>query len=392
MSGTDALLIVDDEPNIRRILQVSFEKDGMRAIVAADAAEAIQHLESQPIGCVLTDVTMPGMTGYELQREIRERWPKVPVLLMTAYGTIPQAVQAIRDGAYEYIPKPFDLEALKKVVRSAIREGAEPKSEGKGPARKPKTSFIAESPAMREVYDVVTRIADSRATVLITGESGTGKEVVATLIHEMSPRRKHRFVAVSCAALPETLLESELFGYEKGAFTGAQTSKPGRFELAHGGTLFLDEIGEIPMPVQVKLLRALQEREFERLGATTPTRVDVRLITATNRNLHEAVEQGIFRLDLLYRLQVVEIELPPLRQRQEDILPLAHFFLERSARENGRNLQWISDRAAKALTDYSWPGNVRELENVIERAVALSAPDEESLGLQHLPPSLRTAA
>jgi DNA-binding NtrC family response regulator len=392
MSIPEPLLIVDDEPNIRRILQVSFEKDGMRAIVAADAAEAIQQLESQPIACVLTDVTMPGMTGYELQREIRERWPSVPVILMTAYGTIPQAVQAIRDGAYEYIPKPFDLEALKKVVRSAIREGAEPKRETKTSPRKPRTSFIAESPAMREVYDVVTRIADSRATVLITGESGTGKEVVATLIHELSPRRKHRFVAVSCAALPETLLESELFGYEKGAFTGAQTSKPGRFELAHGGTLFLDEIGEIPMPVQVKLLRALQEREFERLGATTPTRVDVRLITATNRNLHEAVEQGVFRLDLLYRLQVVEIELPPLRQRQEDILPLANFFLERSARENGRNLQWISDRAAKALADYPWPGNVRELENVIERAVALSAPDEESLGLQHLPPTLRTAA
>jgi len=392
MSTKDSLLIVDDEPNIRRILQVSFEKDGLRAIVAADAAEAIRHLESQPVACVLTDVTMPGMTGYELQREIRDRWPQVPVILMTAYGTIPQAVQAIRDGAYEYIPKPFDLEALKRVVRSAIREGAEPRTESKVSARKPKTSFIAESEAMKEVYDMVRRIADSRATVLITGESGTGKEVVATLIHELSPRRKHRFVAVSCAALPETLLESELFGYEKGAFTGAQGSKPGRFELAHGGTLFLDEIGEIPMPIQVKLLRALQEREFERLGATTPTRVDVRLITATNRNLHEAVEQGLFRLDLLYRLQVVEIELPPLRQRPEDIMPLANFFLERSAKENGRNLRWISDRAAAALTDYSWPGNVRELENVIERAVALSSPEEDSLGLQHLPPTLRSAA
>jgi two-component system, NtrC family, response regulator AtoC len=310
---------------------------------------------------------------------------------MTAYGTIPQAVQAIRDGAFEYVTKPFDLDALKRVVASALEEGA-PASPRRAKGKSKESSFLAESPAMREILDTVRQVADSRATVLITGESGTGKEVVAKALHGLSARSAKSFVAVSCAALPETLLESELFGYEKGAFTGAQASRVGRFETAHQGTLFLDEIGEVPLGIQVKLLRVLQEREFERLGSAKPVRVDVRLVTATNRDLQEAVDGGTFRLDLLYRLQVVEIRIPPLRERVEDVLPLARLFLEKYARENERAPLALDERAERALQAYRWPGNVRELENVVERAVVLSPSEETSLGLALLPASVRQAA
>jgi two-component system, NtrC family, response regulator AtoC len=253
-------------------------------------------------------------------------------------------------------------------------------------------SFIAESPAMKEVLATIQQVADSRATVLITGESGVGKEVVAKALHQFSSRTKKPFVAVSCAALPETLLESELFGYEKGAFTGAQGSKAGRFELAHEGTLFLDEIGEVPLSVQVKLLRVLQEREFERLGASKPTRVDVRLITATNRHLMEAVESGVFRLDLLYRLQVVEVEIPALRDRKEDIEPLCNHFLAKYCKENDRSPLSLGADALEALHRYSWPGNVRELENTMERAVVLSSADLAEVGVKALPSMIVRAA
>lgn len=245
---------------------------------------------------------------------------------------------------------------------------------------------------MKEAYEMISQVADSRATVLITGESGVGKEVVSRALHQLSGRSKQPFVAVSCAALPETLLESELFGYEKGAFTGATGAKVGRFELAHNGTLFLDEIGEIPMSVQVKLLRVLQEREFEKLGSNAPTKVDVRLITATNRDLKEAVDEGIFRLDLLYRLQVVELHIPPLRERLEDILPLANHFLAKYGNENGREPLEMSDEALHVLQGYAWPGNVRELENVMERATVLSGPNDVSLSARLLPPSMKAAA
>jgi transcriptional regulator with PAS, ATPase and Fis domain len=245
---------------------------------------------------------------------------------------------------------------------------------------------------MREVLATIEQVADSRATILVTGESGTGKEVVARLIHDLSTRASAPYVALSCAALPETLLESELFGYVKGAFTGADTDKPGRFETAQGGTLFLDEIGDIPAATQVKLLRVLQEREIERLGSTRPTPIDVRLVTATNRDLGEAVEDGSFRLDLLYRLQVVEILLPPLRDRKEDVMPLAEHFLARFSAENGRRLTRVSDGALTALLAYAWPGNVRELENTMERAVVLAAREDEVLAVDHLPKHIKTAA
>jgi DNA-binding NtrC family response regulator len=393
MKNKARILVVDDEPSIRRILQVTFEKLGHMADVAEDADQAMNWVRGEDYDCVVTDVTMPGRSGYELLRDIKALKPNVPVVIITAYGTIPQAVQAIRDGAFEYVTKPFDLEVLKKVVLNALATGKEETPATKAGKRAgPKAEFIANSPAMRDVYEMALQVADSRATVLITGESGVGKEVMAKLIHRSSPRSEKPFVAVSCAALPETLLESELFGYEKGAFTGANGAKSGRFENADTGTLFLDEIGEIPLPIQVKLLRVLQEREFERLGGSKPTKVDVRLVTATNRDLKDAVDAGVFRLDLLYRLQVVELHIPPLRERLEDIEPLASLFLAKYAADNGRAKLEIAPETLKVLQTYSWPGNVRELENTMERAVVLSSAKDASLTVKLLPLAIQKAA
>lgn len=373
---------------------MAFEKAGYQAFLAENAEVALQAVAESKPHVVISDVTMPGRTGYELLRDLKASYPTLPVVIMTAFGTIPQAIQAIRDGAFEYVTKPFDLDALKRIVAAAIAEGESPRaSTPKSKASAAKGfSYIAESPAMREVFETVQQVADSRATVLVTGESGVGKEVVAKSLHELSSRAAKPFVAVSCAALPESLLESELFGYEKGAFTGAVGSKVGRFEMANNGTLFLDEIGEIPMAIQVKLLRVLQEREFERLGASKPTKVNVRLVTATNRDLKTAVDEGIFRLDLLYRLQVVELHIPALRERKEDILPLARHFLAKYCADNGRSLIDVSDEALAALQAYRWPGNVRELENTMERAVVLSSPSDEKLSPKLLPKSLLSAA
>lgn len=388
------ILIVDDELNIRRILQMAFEKVGYQALVAEDARVALQLLEENKFDCVITDVTMPGMNGYELQRIIAENDPEIPVIIMTAFGTIPQAVAAIRNGAFEYVTKPFDLDHLKKIVASALDGGAAVKPK-KNAAKKVDLGgdpFLAVSPAMRNVLDTVKQVADSKATVMIGGESGVGKEVVSKALHTLSNRSKKNFVAVSCAALPETLLESELFGYEKGAFTGANGSKIGRFEAANEGTLFLDEIGEIPHTVQVKLLRVLQEREIERLGSTKPTKIDVRLITATHRDLKQLVDAGTFRLDLMYRLQVVDIVIPPLRERIEDIVPLAELFMTKFAADNDREPLNIGPDATKALQAYYWPGNVRELENTIERAMVLAPPTATELEARLLPERVQKSA
>jgi two-component system response regulator AtoC len=387
------ILVVDDEQNIRKILKAAFERAGYRVTVAEDGASALKSVQNDPtVDVVLTDVLMPGITGVELLAQIRECREDLPVLIMTAYGTIPQAVEAIRAGACDYITKPFDLDNLKRIVahvtpKRFARGSKSPQTNAKAPTR-----LIAESPKMKEVLRFVQQVADSRATVLITGESGTGKEVIARTIHELSPRAENPFVAVSCAALPETLLESELFGYERGAFTGADTSRRGRFEVADTGTLFLDEIGEVPVSIQVKLLRVLQERQIERLGSSVPIDVDVRLIAATNRDLPKAVQEGVFREDLLYRLQVLHIELPPLRERPEDVLPLARHFISRFAEENAKLITEIDKEAERALQRYSWPGNVRELENVMERAVVLAPKDKKLLTLELLPPHLQTAA
>lgn len=394
MSKKPQILIVDDELNIRRILQMAFEKAGYDAVTAEDGRTALMELEKQRFDAVITDVTMPGMTGYELQKLINEAAPEIPVIIMTAFGTIPQAVAAIRNGAFEYITKPFDLEHLKKVVACAVDQGNEPKKQ----VRKAKKivlgdePFLAVSDSMRQVLETVKQVADSRATIMIGGESGVGKEVVANALHTLSGRAKKPFVAVSCAALPETLLESELFGYEKGAFTGANGAKIGRFEAAEQGTLFLDEIGEIPHTVQVKLLRVLQEREIERLGSTKPTKIDVRLVTATHRDLNAAVESGTFRLDLLYRLQVVEIKIPALRERIEDIVPLAQMFMQKFAAENQREPLAIGAAAKAAMEHYYWPGNVRELENTIERAMVLAPGSATELEVKLLPERVQKAA
>ncbi len=390
MKSKGKVLIVDDEPNIRRILQASLERSGYAASAAENGEDALAKLDSNRFDLVITDVMMPGMTGVELLNQIKSRWPELPVLIMTAYGTIPQAVEAIKAGAGDYIPKPFDLEQMKKAVAFWLKKPARPKPAQ--PVADPLQDFVCASPKMQQIATFIRQVANSRATVLITGESGTGKEQAAKAIHRCSARCNSPFVAVSCAALPETLLESELFGHEKGAFTGADSAKPGRFELADGGTLLLDEIGEVPLPIQVKLLRVLQEREFERLGGTAPIKVDVRLIAASNRDLEEAVGTGQFRQDLLFRLKVLTLELPPLRERIEDILPLTELFLQRFSKREGKQIASVQPAAQQRLTAYSWPGNVRELENVIERAVVLAAPDARELTADLLPAALLKAA
>lgn len=392
LKSKNRILIVDDEPNIRKILQASFERANYSATVAESGEAALLALENVKYDLVLTDVFMPGMTGLELLEAVRKRWPSLPVVILTAFGTIPQAVDAVRAGAADYVTKPFDLEQLKKTVAFWVNSSKLQANSSSVERTNLGKSLIAESPQMRSVLDLVSRVADSRTTVLITGESGTGKEVIAKEIHRSGQRSDKAFVAVNAAALPDTLLESELFGYVRGAFTGADADKPGRFEMADKGTLFLDEVGELPPSTQVKLLRVLQEREFERLGANTPTPVDVRLITATNRSLEQAVIEGSFRQDLLYRLKVLQIELPPLRQRKEDIEPLALHFLAKYAKENERQLSSIQGEALAALQSHTWPGNVRELENVIERAVVLAMPNETRLSLDLLPPALQAAA
>ncbi len=387
MKSTKRLLVVDDESNIAKILEMAFSKEGFEVKTAASGEEALTLMSFQSFDCVLSDVTMPGMTGYELQDRVKNLNPNLPFILMTAFGTIPQAVAAIRNGAFEYVTKPFDLNNLKKIVNAATSDQRQKKSTICGTTK----TFIAESPQMREIKDLVTQVAASKATVLITGESGVGKEVVARAIHDLSPRSTNQFVAVSCAALPDTLIESELFGYEKGAFTGANSNKQGKFELADNGTLFLDEIGEIPALTQVKLLRVLQEREIERLGASNPTKVDVRLVTATNRDLQAEVERGTFRLDLLYRLQVVEIWIPPLRERLDEIASLSQHFIASSCKGNARPLMTLSEDALAHLVSYSWPGNVRELENAVERAIVLAPPNEIVLTAKSFAPMRRVA-
>ncbi|MCH8274456.1 MAG: sigma-54-dependent Fis family transcriptional regulator [Armatimonadetes bacterium] len=392
MNPKARILIADDEPNICKILQAAFERAGYQAVTAESAEEALKRLAAEPFDLLLTDVLMPGKSGIDLLKEVKERQPEMPVLVMTAFGTIPQAVEAIRAGAADYITKPFDLEQVKKAAAFWLRCNKAVAEKAAAGSEDDLAGLIGDSPRMQDVFALVRKIADSRATVLITGESGTGKEVVARAIHRCGGRASKPFIAVSCAALPETLLESELFGHEKGAFTGADRSRPGRFELADGGTLFLDEIGEVPPSIQVKLLRVLQERELDRLGGTAPVKVDVRLIAATNRDLAEAMGKGEFRKDLFYRLQVLQVDLPPLRERREDIMPLALHFLERYGPPNASALKELAAETAESMRNYSWPGNVRELENVIERAVVLAPREQSSLTPDLLPPSLQTAA
>lgn len=391
---TKNLLIADDEPNIRRILQAIFVKDGYEVQVAENGIKALEWAATHPVDVLITDLIMPDMNGVELIQKIKQRHPAAVAVVITAYATIKTCVDAMRYGASDYITKPFDMDEIRAVVKRAVARAAESQAASTGTGKSsskaaPTLLTNAVSPAMLEVADTISRAAASRATVLIRGESGTGKELVARALHEQSERASGPFIPISCAALSETLLESELFGHEKNAFTGAATEKKGRFELAHGGTLFLDEIGDISGSVQVKLLRVLQQREFERVGGIKSIKVDVRVVAATNADLEQNIKENKFREDLYYRLQVIQIVMPPLRQRLEDIPLLVSQFLQKFNAENGASVMSFSPEAVMHLLSYPWPGNVRELENVVERCVVMSDPQAKTINAALLPSGIR---
>lgn len=370
------LLIVDDEKHIREGLEKALSLDGYEVDLASDGGEALEKIDEGDIDLVITDLKMPKLSGDELMKEALERFPYLPVIILTGHGTIENAVEAMRNGAYDYITKPLNIDKLSLIVKRAL-ENSSLKRQNRELLNqlKQKYSFeniIGKSNAMKSVFETIELVAPSRANVLIYGDSGTGKEMIADAIHHNSPRRDKPYIKVHCAAIPETLLESELFGHEKGAFTGAIARKRGRFELAHLGSIFLDEVGEISPAMQVKLLRVIQQREFERVGGEVPIKVDVRIISATNKNLKEEVERGNFRGDLYYRLDVVSIRVPPLRDRKDDIPLMVHKFIEEFSRENNKEIEGITSGALQALMSYRWPGNVRELRNVIESIVVLT--------------------
>src|SRR5262252_2424856 len=376
MSRTGRILVVDDEVNARTALAELLRDEGFEVETAADAFKALGKFEAFTPHIVVTDLKMPGMDGIELVKKLRAVEDPPSVIVMTAFGAVSSAVDAMRAGAAEYLTKPINFDELLVVV-DKVMEHLELKREtrqlrARVRDRVAPSNIIGSSPPMQRVFEITDQVAPSKATVLIAGESGTGKELVANAIHARSPRANGPFVKLHCAALAETLLESELFGHERGAFTGAVARKDGRFSIADGGTLFLDEIGEISPSVQVKLLRFLQEREFERVGGNETITVDVRVIAATNRDLRQMVAEGKFREDLYYRLNVVTIDVPPLRARRSDVPLLATHFLKRFAEENGKRIEGFTDEALERLTRYAWPGNVRELENAIERAVIVS--------------------
>lgn len=369
------LLIVDDEANLCRVLAAVFKAEGYIVTTASAGRLALDKLRDGQVDLILLDLMMPDMTGIQFLQGAGELGLDIPTVMMTAYGSVKTAVEAMKLGAVDYVTKPFDQEELKLVVQSAL-ERKRLADENRYLRREliQKYHFdhiVGDSGKMQEVFRVVEKASASRATVLILGESGTGKELIARALHYNGPRSKKPFVAICCGALPQELLESELFGHEKGAFTGAITQKPGLFEEADGGTLFLDEIGDISPALQVKLLRVLQEREFVRVGGTKTIKVDVRVIAATNKNLAEAVEHRTFRSDLYYRLQVIQIHVPPLRERPEDIPLLTDHFLSKYSKENEKPIQSISQEVMDTLMHYDWPGNVRELENAIEGAVVM---------------------
>jgi two-component system response regulator FlrC len=362
----EELLVVDDEPQMLIALQETLRRSGYAVTAAASGAEAILRLKEKRFNLVVTDMRMPEVGGLDLLRKVRSISPDIPVVLLTAYGTVQSAVDAMRHGAFDYLLKPFSSESLEGVVRRALRE-RESKAEPGA------CEIVTRDPSFLVTLERARQAAASNATVLVEAESGTGKELLARMIHRTSPRAAQPLVAVNCAALPENLLESELFGFERGAFTGAVGSKPGKFELAHRGTLLLDEIGEMAPILQAKLLRVLQEREVDRIGGKEPIKIDVRVIATTNRDLAALVRRGEFREDLYYRLNVIPLTIPPLRSRIDDIALLVDLFCRRYGREFGREEIRASDATLARLTRYNWPGNVRELENTIHRAVALSS-------------------
>lgn len=379
MTDKSRILVVDDEAPQRGVLAGYLKKQGHIVVEAGSAEEAVAQLRKSVIDIVFSDVRMPGTSGHDLLSQVRIAFPESTVILMTAFGTIEGAVEAMRAGAYDFLTKPIDLEALDHlVVRVSERQRLLSENRLLREQLVGKYSFdgiVSQSSAMEEVLNTAGRVAQTKASVLLRGESGTGKELLARAIHYSSGRKNQAFVAVNCAALSQNLLESELFGHERGAFTGADRQRKGRFELANGGTLFLDEIGEVPQAVQVKLLRVLQEQSFERVGGSETLQVDVRVIAATNRNLEEMIASGTFREDLYYRLNVVTVEIPPLRKRRDDIPPTIEHCLSRYTKEQQRKAMSFSKEAWNALLRYDYPGNVRELENIVQRAVILTRGD-----------------
>jgi DNA-binding NtrC family response regulator len=384
------VMVVDDEKNIRAGLGKAIELDGHNVLLAEDGQHALETLEEEEVDLIIADLKMPRVSGEELLRRVVESYPTLPVIILTGHGTIENAVQAMRDGAYDFLTKPVNLDRLSLLVKRALstRELAlqHRALQEELQQKRQFANIIGKSAEMKRIFDIVRQVAPTKASVLITGESGVGKELIADALHNMSNRQEKPFIKVHCAALSESLLESELFGHEKGSFTGAVARKRGRFELAHMGSIFLDEIGEIDQSVQIKILRVLQEKTFERVGGEQTLEVDVRIISATNKDLKQEIERGTFREDLYYRLNVVNIHIPPLRERKEDIPLLVSGFIREFASENGKPVEGIDPKARALLYNYSWPGNVRELRNSIESAVVMSkgtiiTPDD-------LPPSI----
>jgi DNA-binding NtrC family response regulator len=386
------LLVADDEKNIRQGLAAALEMDGYQVETAADGDEGWKRFQKGDIDLVITDLRMPGLSGEEFLRRISAETPGIPVIILTGHGTVENAVEAMRNGAYDFLTKPVNLDRLSLLVKRALANRElvlkHRRLEEELEHKKQFRTIIGTSAPMRRVFDTINRAAPAKASILITGESGVGKELVADAIHDLSPRKDKPLIKVHCAAIPDTLIESELFGHEKGAFTGAVSRRRGRFELANEGTLFLDEIGEIDQNIQIKLLRALQEKKFERVGGEETLEVDVRIVAATNKDLKVEIEKGLFREDLYFRLNVVNIHVPPLRERKDDIPLLVASFLREFSSENGKALDGIDEKARSCLYAYDWPGNIRELRNCMESAVVMSKGPVITEG--DLPPTLRT--
>ena len=369
----NSILVVDDELSMREFLEILLAKEGYTVSCAASGEEACAILGRDIFDLVITDIRMDAIDGIGVLRKAKEVNSEIPVIVISAFATAETAVEAMKDGAYDYIPKPFEVGEFKKIVRDALSKKTVSRSEEEDHLKKGYhfDCLVGESPQMKKIYDLIRRVATTKTNILVSGESGTGKELVARAIHGQSQRQGKAFVVINCAGIPETLIESELFGYRKGAFTGANTDKAGLFEAADGGTVFFDEIGELTPAIQVKLLRMIQEKTFTRIGGTEERTVDVRFISATNKNLEEEVMEGGFREDLFFRLNVIEIPVPPLREREGDLPILAHYFSKKYAKELGKDIKKVSTYAMDILGQYSFPGNVRELENIIERSVAL---------------------
>ena len=380
----EKVLVIDEDVAVRDFLSETLHNKGFEVETISSGAKALKLLNDSSFDLIITDMRPGEVSGIDILRKVKENHPNTIVIIVTAFGTIENSVEAMRLGAFTYILKPFSADAIIATIEKAkehitlVAENNYLRHQVSNGGGRAKRKVIAESPLMKQILADVEQIAKSNANIFITGESGTGKEVIAHTIHYHSPRADRPFIKVNCAAVPETLIESEFFGHEKGAFTGANLKHLGRFELANGGSLLLDEVTEIPLGLQAKLLRAIQEQEFERVGGTKPVNVDVRVISTTNRNLQEALDQKVLRKDLYYRLNVVPIFLPPLRDRQEDILPLAEYFLEKTCVDNSKPLRRLTADAKKALLSYPWPGNIRELANIIERSVVLDREPELS--------------